>query len=53
MKIMTLLILAALIGILYQRRETKPMTKTQRWVLVVVGLASCALAAGLALGGYV
>jgi hypothetical protein len=53
MRIMGLLILAAFLGILCQHRETKSMIKLQVWVLVVVGLASCSLAAGLALGGYV
>jgi len=53
MNTMLLLALAVVAGLLAGPRETKPLTRAPRRVLVVVSLASCALGAGLALGGYV
>ncbi|UCD53068.1 MAG: hypothetical protein JSW27_10585 [Phycisphaerales bacterium] len=53
MKIMLLLALAVVAALLCQRRETRPVTKVQKWVLVFATMVSGALAAGLALGGYV
>lgn len=53
MNTMLLLALAVVAGLLAGQRETKPLTRAQRCALVVVGLASCALGAGLVLGGYV
>jgi hypothetical protein len=52
MKIMLLLVLAVVAGLLCQPRETKAITKAQKWVLVAVGLVSCVLGAGLAFGGH-
>ena len=53
MKIMALLFFAALVGIMCRHRETKPVIRTQAYILAAVALASCTLAAALALGRYV